>query len=175
MLTTTPLRGNETWFFVDHSARHVAPINRQRGQSERVKGHSVQQREDFTPQCHEQHPRQPDDVPPDTRYHIAFAGCFGGRFIHLIVKRILNITQVKITKKAIHGCSAMQENLVFCWTQKSNLWHPLMKCFWWIHFPLISHFLHFPGCYTTAHQNGCNIFWCWSNWLFAQPPSQTAS
>lgn len=45
MLTTTTLRGYETLFifFHVHSARHDVPINRQRGQSERVKGHSVQQ------------------------------------------------------------------------------------------------------------------------------------
>lgn len=36
-------------FVLVHSAQHAAPINRRRGQKDKVKGHSVQQRGDFTP------------------------------------------------------------------------------------------------------------------------------
>lgn len=36
-------------FVLVHSAQHDAPIDRRRGQKDKVKGHSVQQRGDFTP------------------------------------------------------------------------------------------------------------------------------
>lgn len=36
-------------FVLVHSAQHAAPIDRRRGQKDRVKGHSVQQRGNFTP------------------------------------------------------------------------------------------------------------------------------
>lgn len=120
MLTTTPLMGNRcSNFFCSQCSTWRAD---QQAEGAEWKGQRSQcsTAKDFTPQWHEQHPRQPGDVPPATRHNIAYAGFFfswwwwWGRFIHLISKRIMNFMQVKITKKAIHGRSAIQANLVFC-------------------------------------------------------------
>lgn len=75
------------WDVWVHSARQDAPINRQRGQSERVEGHSVQQRRISRHSGNKQYPRQPDAVPPAHHQHIAITLFFflNRRFIHLIV------------------------------------------------------------------------------------------
>lgn len=105
------------WDIWVHSARQDAPINRQRGQSERVEGHSVQQRRISRHSGNKQHPRQPDAVPPADRHHIAitlfflfFKWAFHS-FDRLYVTFMQMKKQTKTTKKAKHGRSTGQ---MFC-------------------------------------------------------------
>lgn len=87
------------FFFVFvHSARHDAPIDGHRGQKDGVRGHSVQQRGDFTPTS--------AAVAAAARFasRRSLQYCFrrvgAGGFIHLIVERIskLHALENKHTK-----------------------------------------------------------------------------
>lgn len=77
-------------------------------------------------------------MPPAARHHIAFAGFFSfiilGRIIHLIIKRIMNFHAGENNeKKAIHGRSAIQANLVFLlWSFEQIRKNPTLdiQCFW---------------------------------------------
>lgn len=92
MLTTTPLRGNETIFLFSSQCSKWRAVRQAEWKGQRSQCSTAK---DFTPQWHEQHPRQPDEVPPPAaRHHIAFAGYIffffsrwnggrgRGRFIH---------------------------------------------------------------------------------------------
>lgn len=70
--------GNETlcsFLFFVHSARHDAPTDGQRGQKDGVRGHSVQQRGDFTPTS-------------TAAVQYCFRRVGAEDFIHLIIERI---------------------------------------------------------------------------------------
>lgn len=98
------------WDVWVHSARQDAPINRQRGQSERVEGHSVQQRRISRHSGNKQHPRQPDAVPPAHHHHIAITlSFFFKQAFHSFDRLYVTFMQMKKqTKKAKHGRSTGQ-------------------------------------------------------------------
>lgn len=131
------------WDIWVHSARQDAPINRQRGQSERVEGHSVQQRRISRHSGNKQHPRQPDAVPPADRHHIAITLSFffflNGRFIHLIVCTWPSCRwknkQKQQKRQNMVAAQARCFVVVVVWiTHQEKVQPQILVCFWWLIF-----------------------------------------
>lgn len=119
-------RGNETlsFFFLVHSARHDAPINRQRGQNERVKGHSVPQRRisrhSGTNNIHNSWTICLLPVVTILLSQIFFFQGGGKDFIHLIINRIMNFMHVKITHKGNtwSQCNPNKSSVLLLWYEQ---------------------------------------------------------
>lgn len=137
------------------------PINRRRGQSERVEGHSVQQRRISRHSgTNNIHDSRTTCLLPLVNILLSqgfFFFFISGRFIHLIVKRIMNFMQVKITKKGNtwSQCNPRESNNSVLLRRYEVRKNPTLdiQCFWRTHFQPISDLLHFPGCYATALRN----------------------